>query len=872
MREEHERRPVQLRPEPATRKPEIENQPVDSEFEQEAELIAGQIVNDDPARVAWSGDRPARRVSGNIQRSPALSAAGDIVPTPGMPLHRTIREPMERRLGHSFSNVRVHTGEAADRSARMLGARAFTSGSDIVFRAGAWSPGTSEGQRLLAHELVHVVQQQPPGVIQREPEPATAPPPSAEREAVEKALVSKDPGDVKDIKNVNAATDDEKHSLIRILVYQGWVGPRDEYKIEELWASFGDRLPDAMRVDPILWTDSINAGAELMKLPQVQQALIDFMNDVKLLAIDYMKQNRQYVANEIESLGLKAEEPSPEQNRQLMLVQSAAGEILKVWDYQDKLRRIHCGYYYMGQGSDKSGQQPTIPTKVQYLFDPDTPPQMNLDKDEKDGQRDWLRVKSFWDPVQGYLNNLINHFPALYAVLQQNAAQASMLDRLSGTEPHDKGPMVDLGAEQDPAKARSILLDSLTRTLTLIDDGQVKVMSDRPHYRDMTPLHAQLLTGMAPSLFSQRVWRDPFNQWVVQQDLQNLRDEEFYKQLGVQTLGAAAFVFLNFATAGTATFAIVAAASITASGMRAYDSMQTFIDLENAARTNVQDSTRIVDKATVVEAGQQAMSDIRMFLELVTTAGFRTAEGMMQKQSEARKPVSPAQPPVHGVSWKETEVRQHLENSPDGREAIEIQKKHNVNVVYNDDVNAAGQKEMGSFYDPDTNTVTISRHLTPEEASLVYIHEMGHAEYRQTGASASLQVRKMGSDQYVRAMCMEEAVVESRAIRARLEVNRFGEFQAGASDHEKVYVRGSNEAMRAARAANPNLSEEFIRQKGHMGGEIALYKEFLSGNIRSSVDMQVLIGGKWQTVSNPSYPDYYRNEWATKNLPIGGSL
>src|SRR5690606_8654418 len=101
------------------------------------------------------------------------------------------------------------------------------------------------------------------GVIQREPEPATAPPPSAEREAVEKALVSKDPGDVKDIKNVNAATDDEKHSLIRILVYQGWVGPRDEYKIEELWASFGDRLPDAMRVDPILWTDSINAGAEL---------------------------------------------------------------------------------------------------------------------------------------------------------------------------------------------------------------------------------------------------------------------------------------------------------------------------------------------------------------------------------------------------------------------------------------------------------------------------------------------------------------------------------------------------------------------------------------------------------------------------------
>ena len=49
-------------------------------------------------------------------------------------------------------------------------ARAFTLGQDIVFGAGEYAPDTGEGTRLLAHELVHVVQQQGlPATIQRQP-------------------------------------------------------------------------------------------------------------------------------------------------------------------------------------------------------------------------------------------------------------------------------------------------------------------------------------------------------------------------------------------------------------------------------------------------------------------------------------------------------------------------------------------------------------------------------------------------------------------------------------------------------------------------------------------------------------------------------
>lgn len=70
---------------------------------------------------------------------------------------------MERSFGVSFETVRIHRDlEAAD-SARALNANAFAFGNHIVFGSGNYSPATSAGKRLLAHELTHVVQQQRSG-------------------------------------------------------------------------------------------------------------------------------------------------------------------------------------------------------------------------------------------------------------------------------------------------------------------------------------------------------------------------------------------------------------------------------------------------------------------------------------------------------------------------------------------------------------------------------------------------------------------------------------------------------------------------------------------------------------------------------------
>lgn len=78
---------------------------------------------------------------------------------PGQALERETRAFMETRLGHDFSNVRVHTDARAAESAEAVNALAYTVGRQVVFGAGRYAPGTTAGRQLLAHELTHVVQQ-----------------------------------------------------------------------------------------------------------------------------------------------------------------------------------------------------------------------------------------------------------------------------------------------------------------------------------------------------------------------------------------------------------------------------------------------------------------------------------------------------------------------------------------------------------------------------------------------------------------------------------------------------------------------------------------------------------------------------------------
>jgi hypothetical protein len=90
----------------------------------------------------------------------AASPVHDVVGAGGgTPLDAGTRSTMEAAFGQSFEDVRVHTDERASRSAEAVGANAYTVGSDVVFKSGQFDTSSAAGQRTLAHELTHVVQQ-----------------------------------------------------------------------------------------------------------------------------------------------------------------------------------------------------------------------------------------------------------------------------------------------------------------------------------------------------------------------------------------------------------------------------------------------------------------------------------------------------------------------------------------------------------------------------------------------------------------------------------------------------------------------------------------------------------------------------------------
>ncbi|NNB92911.1 DUF4157 domain-containing protein [Corallococcus exiguus] len=108
----------------------------------------------------------------------------DILAT-GQTLAPATRHSMESAFGAGFGDVRVHTSPEAGAAARALGARAFAVGTDIVFGAGNYLPGVPAGERLIAHELAHVVQQRSAGVsgLAAFPESVSTPTHPAEVEA-----------------------------------------------------------------------------------------------------------------------------------------------------------------------------------------------------------------------------------------------------------------------------------------------------------------------------------------------------------------------------------------------------------------------------------------------------------------------------------------------------------------------------------------------------------------------------------------------------------------------------------------------------------------------------------------------------------------
>jgi Domain of unknown function (DUF4157)/Protein-glutamine gamma-glutamyltransferase/Annexin len=108
-----------------------------------------------------SGQKLQARLAGSREPQAIPPSVGTVLQGSGEPLDQDVRAHFEARLGHDFGAVRIHNDTRAHDSARDVNALAYTVGPHVAFAAGQYQPTNDTGRRLIAHELVHTVQQGP---------------------------------------------------------------------------------------------------------------------------------------------------------------------------------------------------------------------------------------------------------------------------------------------------------------------------------------------------------------------------------------------------------------------------------------------------------------------------------------------------------------------------------------------------------------------------------------------------------------------------------------------------------------------------------------------------------------------------------------
>lgn len=140
----------------------------------------------------------------------------------GRPLDPWVRAPMEARFGHDFGRVRIHTGPDAAERASTLGANAYTLGLNVYFGAGRYRPDHPVGQKLIAHELEHVVRagSAGPAIPMLDPDPA------ADQEEKLRQILARGKKGASDLRKFVDAHPGSIEIAERLLVVDKVIGPQ----------------------------------------------------------------------------------------------------------------------------------------------------------------------------------------------------------------------------------------------------------------------------------------------------------------------------------------------------------------------------------------------------------------------------------------------------------------------------------------------------------------------------------------------------------------------------------------------------------------------------------------------------------------------
>ena len=371
---------------------------------------------------------------------------------------------------------------------------------------------------------------------------------------------------------------------------------------QALWESFGDDLLPVAADNVDLFKRSVarlGGPGRLAAVKGVQEA---FERDVKATGLDYLAKNSRLVMNEMERIGLAGgavatsgpvSDVVPEQVQVLGAMQEAAAKAMQAQELLDQMRELPVGYrFVMAEGYE---------AKLVETFDPQHQPEVPLPTgsiwvNNRYPTREILFVKGFDQgdppgyadevPVPGYegvkkahealrveLAKFMSDYPAVYA-----AKQAGRLGEL---------------AKGSPQEARAVIGATLHEVIGNIQKTYPKLEGGGDFWFKLKPIHDQLFAGTVAGP-SGTPWSQPLYAFIGKEMVKAYEDAEFWKDLGLSVLAAAAFLVAELATAGGATFFIAAGVGAGITGYQMYKSWDEAFALASAEKSEVGEELQLV--------------------------------------------------------------------------------------------------------------------------------------------------------------------------------------------------------------------------------------------------------------------------------------
>jgi hypothetical protein len=397
--------------------------------------------------------------------------------------------------------------------------------------------------------------------------------------------------------------------FVQEMVY-GVVTDDEEGVIANIWISFQPNLPEIAENENnrVLWKKSLWESDQLVDYLKPIRDSFGF--DVIGLARAYLSENKQLLSDEAKRYGIDIEgnkNISPSVPDYFEAVRSIVPGVLKLNNYLNELQKINVGYKPI---SDCLAGD----CRTEVSFNPESRPFTDPDGTESPPWPKWEDVKTQYDRTSAVISAFASIYPSIYILIQQDKLET-------------------LVESSDAAKALEVITEALQKTSQKIEEANGKIGGDITYY-DLEMIQAQIFSGSAQIPYEpQYHWEQPFYHDIANDDIKGHKARQFWVDLGLSLVSAAALIAAPFTGGATAAFLVGFGVGIGAA--QAGISWDKYLDKSTVADANVKEELALISKGEVsAQLVDAIVQTVAVFLDIfgarATTVGARASREALE--------------------------------------------------------------------------------------------------------------------------------------------------------------------------------------------------------------------------------------------------